>query len=158
MIHKIGTYYAKKGLELHIKAGVKMHLAHSQFYKGYTHFKSKDFDAALESMEKALQTSKLNSETEVEGRILIGLGEIMAQSGKFRNDDAIKNVQKGIDIVNDFEMRPVSAQGYLILGEIYLAEKNESNAIEHLNRTEKMFEDMRMDFWLEKTQKIRSLI
>jgi class 3 adenylate cyclase/tetratricopeptide (TPR) repeat protein len=152
-----GKNYAKMGLDIHLKAGVEMHIAHSHFYNGYTHFKSNDFDTAFDLVEKALQTSKKNNETEVEGRILIGLGEIMAHSGKHNSDDAIKQVLIGIDILNKLGMKPQIAQGYLVLGDIFHRGKDHKNAIENLARAEKMFKEMEMNFWLNQTQKLRSM-
>jgi cytochrome c-type biogenesis protein CcmH/NrfG len=57
-------------------------------------------------------------------------------------------------ICDELSLKPWSAQGYLFLGEIYGDAARREKALESLKKAEGMFQEMKMDYWLAKTQEV----
>ncbi len=57
-------------------------------------------------------------------------------------------------ICDELKLKPWSAQGYLFLGELYADKGQSEKALENLKKAERMFREMGMDYWLDKTQEI----
>lgn len=51
-------------------------------------------------------------------------------------------------------MKPYYSVGYLFLGELYSISGQRDKALEYLKKAEENFQDMGMDYWLGKTQKV----
>ena len=61
---------------------------------------------------------------------------------------------KGIKMLDELKVRPWSSQGYLFLGELYADTGQIEKALEKLRVAELRFQEMRMDYWLAKTQEV----
>lgn len=61
---------------------------------------------------------------------------------------------EGFAILEDLGMKPAYAGGRMYLGEFYLDIGQKEKALENLKEAENLFQEMGMDYWLERTQKI----
>ena len=57
-------------------------------------------------------------------------------------------------MLDELELRPSAAQGYLFLGELCADKGQTEKALENLKKAEGMFQGMGMDYWLAKTQEV----
>jgi hypothetical protein len=55
---------------------------------------------------------------------------------------------------DELKLRPCFSQGYFFLGELYVDTGQREKALENLKKTERMFQEMGMDYWLAKTREI----
>jgi hypothetical protein len=61
---------------------------------------------------------------------------------------------QGLEFIYEKQLKPYYAQGYLFLGGLYLNKGSKGKAVKNLKMAEEMFQEMRMDYWLKKTQKV----
>ena len=143
--------HMEKGLKIHSDSGMSYHLG---FYYGLfsiVHFNSGDLQNAQVWAEKALKISQKNHEKWAEGFVGTLLGRILGKGGKPQLDRAEQCIVKGIRILDELKAKPACAQGYFFLGELYADTGQRDKALETLKKTEGMFQEMGMDYWLEKT-------
>jgi hypothetical protein len=76
------------------------------------------------------------------------------KSQKIKFDEAEQHIRQGIRIVNELEMKPFEIVGYLYLGELFTYANEREKALEILKRAEKAFQEMGMDYWLARTQRV----
>lgn len=69
-------------------------------------------------------------------------------------DKAEEYVLQGIKMLDELKLRPCFSQGYFFLGELYVDTGQREKALENLKKTERMFQEMGMDYWLAKTREI----
>jgi len=86
------------------------------------------------------------------------LGMVGWKSQKIRINEAEQHIRQGIRIVNELEMKPFEMVGYLYLGELFTYANEQEKALEILKRAEKAFQEMKMDYWLARTQKVLARI
>ena len=116
--------------------------------------KSGDPKNAQPLAEEALKLSQKNHETWTEGFVLILLGRIFGEARKPREDKAEEFIQQGIKILDELQLKPLYAQGYHFLGELYANTGQQNKAMRNLKKAEGMFREMGMDHWLAKTHKV----
>lgn len=61
---------------------------------------------------------------------------------------------KGIKLLDDLKVKPMSSQGYLILAEFYANTGRRIKALVYLIKARKMFKKMGMDFWLAASKQV----
>ena len=82
------------------------------------------------------------------------LGRILGKADSRDPDDALKQISRGIDILEALKTKPDLAIGYLFLGELFALSGRKKEALDQLKKAEGMFLKMKMDYWPEKTRKI----
>ena len=82
------------------------------------------------------------------------LGRIIGKTEPKDPGKAEEHILKGIKILDDLKLKPHVSVGYLYLGELYADMDQKEKALENLNKAEKMFQEMGMDYWLAKTQEV----
>jgi tetratricopeptide (TPR) repeat protein len=82
------------------------------------------------------------------------LGRILAKSNPSQIDKAEESILKGISIFEELRIKAFSSHGYLYLGEVYADAGQKDKAIKNLKKSEGMFKEMGMDYWLAKTQEV----
>ena len=107
-------------------------------------------------LEESLRISQKNGEKGLEARTLIEIGGLISKANLGNEKEAIERIDKGIEVLQQFEMRPFIAKGHLILGEHYLRTNNLEMAIENLKHAQTMFQEMGMDFWANRTKAVIS--
>jgi hypothetical protein len=118
------------------------------------HFASGDLSSARMNVEKALELSQNCDEKHFEALSNIWLGRILGRDQESDVNEVTQNIYKGIKILDQLKLKPFSAQGYLFFGEFCLAREQRQKALEKLKIAEGMFQEMKMDYWLEKTRNI----
>ena len=83
---------------------------------------------------------------------MIWLGRILGRRDPSRRDEAEEDVLRGIKILEKLKSKPFSTLGLLFLGECYLDMGEKEKAVETLKKAESMFQQMGMDYWLNRTQ------
>jgi tetratricopeptide (TPR) repeat protein len=146
--------HMEKGLKIHGDAGLHYHLSLQYGLSGMVHLESGDFKNAQSCAEEALELSQKNHEKWAEGFIWILLGRIFGKAKKSRDDKAEECILQGIKILNKLQLKPLYAQGYHFLGELYANRGQQNKAIKNLKKAEGMFREMGMDYWLAKTQEV----
>jgi len=115
---------------------------------------SGEFENAERCAEKSLYLAQENKERGFEGMAWTILGRIIGKREPTELGKAEEHILKGIRILDELKLRPNVSKGYLFLGELYADMGQKEKALENLNKAEKMFQEMGMDYWLAKTQEV----
>jgi len=146
--------YIKKGIEIQTDEGVTLFLSYNFLRLSIVHLESGDLKNAQNYAEEALRLSQRNNEKHWEGHSRIWLGRILAKADTARVANAEEYIHQGINISNELKIRPLPAQGYLFLGELYTETGKREKALENIKKAKGMFKEMGMDYWLAKTQEV----
>jgi len=157
--HLLGELEAARN---HLQKGLKMMkdmespFILSYFYYGLSmiHLDSGEFENAQSFAEKALDFSQKNNEKWAEGISLNLMGRILGKKEPPEIERAEEHILQGIKILEELKSKPFYSQGYLFLGELNADTGQKEKALENLNKAEKMFQEMGMDYWLAKTQEV----
>ena len=146
--------HMEKGLKIHSDAGLHYHLSLQYGLLSMVHLESGDLKNAQPLAEEALKLSQKNHEKWAEGFVWILLGRIFGKARKSQDDKAEECILQGIKILNELQLKPLYAQGYHFLGELYANKGQQNKAIKNLKKAEGMFREMGMDYWLTKTDEV----
>jgi hypothetical protein len=116
------------------------------------HFDSGNTKEAQRCLVKAAKLSQEHSERHWQASSLIWLGRALQDGGTPQNAKGEKYILHGIKVCDNQKMKPISAQGYLFLGELYAHTDQREKALENLGKAQGMFQEMGMDYWLAKTK------
>ena len=142
----------KKAVEMQLDTRMVYYLAWVYDSLSMVHLATGDLKSARDCIESALEWSQKSGEKHWEGWSKILQGRILGESELLQAAKAESFILEGIDILNEFRMKPYCAQGYLYLGELYAGTGRTQLATKNLKRALKMFKEMGMDYWLQKTQ------
>ena len=109
---------------------------------------------ATKHAEKSIELARNSGDQAQEGRSLIVMGRIKGLTEGPQSVSAEKSILEGIKILQELQVKPYQAEGYLQLGEFYIGAGQNEKALENLQKALEMFRDMETDFWVGKTQKI----
>jgi hypothetical protein len=56
--------------------------------------------------------------------------------------------------LDELKIKPLCAEGYLFLGELYADAGQQDKALEKLKKAKSLFREMGMNYWLDKTQEV----
>jgi tetratricopeptide (TPR) repeat protein len=146
--------YIEKGLKMQVASGLPIWLSFSHVGLSMVHLELSDITKALFHAEEAINYAKKNKERHWEALSLWQLGMVGWKSQKIKFDEAEQHIRQGIRIVNELEMKPFEMVGYLYLGELFTYANEREKALEILKRAEKAFQEMGMDYWLARTQRV----
>jgi tetratricopeptide (TPR) repeat protein len=146
----------------HIEKGLKIHsdVGRQSWVSGYygtismIHFDSGNLRDAKKWAEKSIDFAVKHNEKAYEGSSRIWLGRILAKADISKNREAKECIKKGMGILDECKIRPFLTQGHLFLGELYVATGQRGKALEHLEKARNEFQEMGMDYWLDKAQKV----
>jgi class 3 adenylate cyclase/tetratricopeptide (TPR) repeat protein len=141
-----------EGLKIQKDVGTLAWLSSHYFYQGIVHFQLGDLEQAQRLIEEALKLSQKNKDRFFEGMSKIWLGRIMMRADKRKADHGEESILHGIRIFSDLKLKPRCAEGYLLLGELYADAGRRAEARENLEKAERMFGEMEMDYWLARAQ------
>jgi class 3 adenylate cyclase/tetratricopeptide (TPR) repeat protein len=147
-----GRKKVEKGLHIWAETGVVQAISVGHGIMGDISLALDDLDNAQTSWEEALRLSCKNSEKGYEGLALVGLGKVLGKKEPRQKEKAEECFLAGLAIFHDLQMKPSYAQGLMFLGEFYLDRGNKEKALENLNEAEALFQEMGMDYWLDKTR------
>jgi len=148
--------YADKGLKLHNESNVEVYLSTSYLLSGMVYIEAQQYKKAFELIVKSIEVSEKNKEPVARGRALIFFGKTLTLYDARLNvyKDALEKVNEGMKILTFLKIRPLVAIGHSVLGEIYLIDRSREKANKNFKIALDMFEQMGMDFWANKTQKL----
>jgi tetratricopeptide (TPR) repeat protein len=144
--------HIKEGLKIQKSVGTLIWVSSHYLYQGIVHFRLDDLERAQRLIEEALKLSQKNKDRFFEGMSRIWLGRIMVNADMRKADHGEKSILHGIRIFSDLKLKPRCAEGYLLLGELYADVGRTAEARENLEKAERMFREMEMDYWLAWTQ------
>jgi class 3 adenylate cyclase/tetratricopeptide (TPR) repeat protein len=151
---------AKKHLEtaaqVYGEGTVSMQLSQCYYCLGLVHFNNGDMNSALKYVNDSLSLSLKNQEIIINADSKVLLGRILGRVDISKYREAEANILQGIGELETLKAKPKCAQGYLFLGEFYSNKGHREKALECLRRAQTMFQDMGMEYWLCKTQKVLS--
>jgi tetratricopeptide (TPR) repeat protein len=147
-----GLEYIQKGLKIQSSTGVKSLLAWYYCELGNAHLFFGDLANALDWVTKAFKLACDNNEKLWEGYSRMLLGRILAKSDPSQIDKAEESILKGISIFEELRIKAFFSHGYLYLGEVYADAGQKDKALKNLKKSEGMFKEMGMDYWLAKTR------
>lgn len=149
---EIAENYIKKGINIQLEAGIEWWLSFQYFFLSHTYFEQNNFKLAQIFIEKALEFSQKNNEKMVEGCAWLQKGLISEKTELQKMDTAETYIIKGIKMLEKLKFKTFYSQGYFHLGNHYLSINKKEKALDNLNLAKKMFQEMKVNHWLDKTQ------
>jgi len=149
-----GRAYVDKGLKIHRDAHVEWNTSIHFYSLSICHYYSGDVGKAIDLMKEAYGLSEKSQERHSAGKSLIWLGRMTGKIDSQKEDETVETIQKGLKILNALEIKPDVAIAHFFLGELYWNLGRADKASGFLKEAAKMFEEMKMEFWLNKTKAI----
>jgi tetratricopeptide (TPR) repeat protein len=147
-----GVEYLNKGLKMHENSDVELLMPISYLRAALVYKELGNFNLAKEYAEKSLNLSIKNNEKNTKALCKVILGYLSGKIDSDQKTQSLDLLEKGIKDLENFKMGPSLAFGYLSKAELYQDSKESVKAIENLKIAETMFQEMEMDFWLNRTQ------
>ncbi len=147
-----GRRQMEKGLQIYRESGIEVFLSFCHLLMGDIQTSSNDLEGAEISMEEALRLARKNSEVGWEGMALVGLGWVLGKKKPLQTEKAEECFSNGLAILSDLKAKPMYSQGRMFLGEFYLDTGEKQKAMENLKEAEAMFQEMGMDYWLDRSR------
>jgi tetratricopeptide (TPR) repeat protein len=144
----------EKALKMQVASGLPFFLSLQHVSLSIVHLELNDLEDALFHAEEAIKHAKKNKERHWEAISLWQLGMVGWWSKKVKIDEAEQSIRQGIRILNELEMKDFEMMGYLYLGELFTYANEREKALEILKMVEKAFQEMKMDYWLSRTQRV----
>lgn len=113
-----------------------------------------DLGNARSCAEKALELAQKEPDKRSEGLSSMQLGLILGMQDKSRWAEAEECIIRGMETLNELKLRPNYALGYFYLGELYAHTGQREKALENLQKAEAMYQEMGMDYWQLRMQKV----
>ena len=110
-------------------------------------------EEAQKYVQEALKRSQKYNEGCWEGLSWVTLGKICGKTKPQEIEKAKESILKGIRVLEELELMPHSAIGYLRMGELYADVQQSEKAKENLLKAKEMFQKMAMECWLIKANK-----
>jgi tetratricopeptide (TPR) repeat protein len=145
---------SEKSIRLAKESGIERLLLTVYRVSSKIHYVLEDYKRAITDANESLRVSQKGNHKFYEGLSLIDLGNALWRLEASKIEEAEKFILQGIDMLNEFNARPFVAQGYLDLGEFYTNSGQVDIALITLKKTEAMFKEMGMDYYLIKTHEI----
>lgn len=153
--YEISIEHAEKGLKIQKRVGLPYVTAWSHWHLAMIYFFTGDLEKTKEHTELALKLSQETSARPCEGisLILLGCQECKTDPGSFNK--AYENILHGISMLNEMEVLPSLALGYLLLGKFLADVDRPDEAKENLKKAESMYLEMKVtpnSYWLKHTR------
>jgi tetratricopeptide (TPR) repeat protein len=148
--------FMEKGFNMQKDIGFPVPYFH--YFLSLVHSDSGNLNEAKVHAEQALNLSQTSHQKYWEGMSQIQVGATLGKMGGSQLHKAEEHILKGTKIVDELEIKPFYAQGYLNLGELYANAGQKEKALENLRKAEAMFQEMGMDYWLARTKKLSEMV
>jgi class 3 adenylate cyclase/tetratricopeptide (TPR) repeat protein len=145
--------YMEKGLKTQIDTGVSYDSGLFFSFAALVDLDCGDQKRAQQRAEDALKIAEKNHQ-HGEGFVWIALGRILGKADPPQVDRAEEYFLRGINILEKLNIKAYYAPGYCWLAEFYSDTGQKDKALATLNKAQGLYQDLEMDFWLHKTQKI----
>jgi len=155
---EVGRRHAEEGLKIQLELGYNYLGSMGWFSVGACLTESGEFEDAIRNLEKGLEISRKNQEKIIEGALLIWLGRARGRCFPPLSEGAAQHILLGIEISKELSQKPDLAIGYLFLAELYATRNRNDLALDNLNKSMVLFEEMEMQYWPDKAKKILARI
>ena len=143
--------HAEKALRIQIE-GIPFKLSLSYWLQAMVDLESDNLKSARRYIEKALELSQRHNERDQEAISKISLGRILGREGKSQRHEAEEYILQGMKELGELNLKPWIAHGYLALAELCANAGQLIKARKYLGKGRRMFREMGMDYWLDRTQ------
>ena len=143
-----------KSFELRKESAFAGQLSLSYYTLAMIQYDSGDLDSARSSTEQALSAAEQSREMWTKGAARLLLGRILGKQDISKAAAAERDILSGMVILEGLRIRPLQAQGHLILGELWADMGRKKKALQDLNEAAAAFKEMDMTYWLRRTQQI----
>lgn len=135
--------------ESELQALLAMHHGHL----GSVYLEQGEHEKALHHAGEAVKMAEAHEEEHYQALSLILMG-IAGWKGRHGSlSSAEERIREGISRLEELGLRPWTAQGHLLYGEMWGDAGERARAEEEVKRAEEMFREMGMDSWLRRAQK-----
>lgn len=111
---------------------------------------------AMEAAQRSLHLSRKYGMRGYENFALYHLGEVSSHPQDLNAEKAEAYYRQAITLAEELGMRAYIARSHLGLGRLYARTKDRAKATEHLTVAGDMCREMGMNFWLRKTEEVRT--
>ncbi|MCK4821538.1 tetratricopeptide repeat protein [bacterium] len=151
---KTARSHLEKAIGVDSDLGLPLGLAFFYNALSLVHFDQSDFEKAQSSAQKALENAQKFKLIMQEGWARILLGRTLCKKDISQSGEAEEFIVLGTKILEELKSSPLSSQGYLFLGELYVGLGRKDLAVKNLKRAESAFQEMGIGYWLAKTQQV----
>jgi len=144
--------FVAEGLKIQEDSGIEAMLSMHYWIFSLIHFSMDKLEDARKCAKKALKLSKKNKEKRYEGLSKIMMGRILGSKRSRKYKEGEQVILNGHSILEELNVRPAIAQGFLNLGELYINSGQSEKAIVCIEKALSMFEEMGMDHWSVKAR------
>lgn len=149
-----GLECMEKGLKMQVASGLSFMLSFQNFSLSLVYKQTGDSVKSLFHAEEAVNFARKNKELWVEGLAMGQLALAEFENGKVAINKAKECARQGINISRELELKPNEAIVHLNLAELFAAAGEGKKVLENLVVARRMFQDMRMDYWLARAEKL----
>ena len=146
--------YVENGLKIQEEMRIQMGFFNDYFVLCMIDLDLGEYKHAQRLAETALNQIKKTNIKGHEGIMWALTGRILGKKDPPEFDKGEQYIHKGIQILTKKEFKPWASQGYLYLGDLYNDMGRRDEALQHLRKAEEMFQEMGMDYWLNRTKEI----
>jgi tetratricopeptide (TPR) repeat protein len=145
----------EKGLNLAKELGLPFMVSWSYWHLAMILRAAGDLGRARECAEEALRLSQECGAKHVESLARVLLGYMVEEMTPAIIEEAQHQIRHGISILEDCKLKPLSAFGYLHLGEFLAKAGRKEEAMESLKKAETLYQEMEItpqSYWLTRTR------
>jgi len=153
--HETARAHAEKGLEMTRQSGIPSMVPYCCYFLAMIRLGAGELEGARESAGEAFRLSQEFGSITLEAWALLALGRILGEADREQVKLAEDNIRQGISMAEGIKGKPISAQGYLFLGEVFEIAERRKEALENLMKAEQMYLDMGVcpdSYWLARTR------
>jgi tetratricopeptide (TPR) repeat protein len=153
--HEEARDNAEKGVEFNKEAGLPAVQPFLEYILALIHLAARDLESARGCAEEALKLSREYKTKTWEALTWTALGKIVGEADPSQINVAEQYIRQGISMAEETSFRSLSAQGYLLLGELFTDTGRREEALESLKKAETMYQEMGVtpqSYWLKRTQ------
>jgi len=165
-LHLGGGYYIRgeydkaidageKSLNLAKAFGMPVIVSWSNIFLAMTLWAAGDLKRAKKCAEDALRIAQESNAKQCEGVAWTRLGYMVKEMTPAIIEKAQHQIRHGISILEDRKLKPMSAIGYLLLGEFLASAGRKEEAMESLKKAETLYQEMEVtpqSHWLTRTK------
>jgi len=147
--------HAEKGLSIQKELGMNRITSYCSWFLSLILWAAGDLAHAREHAEETLKAAKERKQKNIEGMASMVLGGITGKFEPTNIDEALQDIQRGIMVCEELRLKPLTAMGYLFLGELSAEAGRREEALESLKKAERLYLEMEVtpeSCWLKRTQ------
>ncbi len=145
----------EKGSEVNEESGVPIILPFSSWALSLVDLGAGEPGRARAHAEEALRLAREHGAVFFEAMALVALGRAGGEEAPSRLREASEQIRRGISMAEEMLSKPISALGFLFLGEVFELAGQKEEALESLHKAEELLLEMAVipdSYWLTRTR------